>query len=277
MQLYVADYLGDTFHLTTEEHGAYLLLMMTYWQSGKPIHKSRLAKAARLPDERWADVERTLNEYFTEDENGYWTHYRIDRDLKRVNAKSNQASKAGKASAAKRADSKSAKIVDNDNARSTGVQQTGELSLNHTDITNTDITKTNKTYTDEFEKLWSEYPKRAGGNPKKPAFNQIKARKNEGYTIGEISSGVIRYREFCTATGKIGTEYVMQTKRFLGRDKHFLEPWTLPNQPSGSNGEGKLARAARAMQEAKNEHITGNSGEGNAGHVGQTTPQLPKS
>lgn len=64
MQLYIADYLADTMHLSAEEHGAYLLLMFNYWQTGKPIPKNRLAKIARLTNERWADVEPSLQEFF---------------------------------------------------------------------------------------------------------------------------------------------------------------------------------------------------------------------
>ncbi|EDR3747109.1 DUF1376 domain-containing protein, partial [Salmonella enterica] len=48
MQLYIADYLADTMHLSAEEHGAYLLLMFNYWQTGRAIPKSRLAKIARV-------------------------------------------------------------------------------------------------------------------------------------------------------------------------------------------------------------------------------------
>lgn len=64
MQLYIADYLADTMHLSAEEHGAYLLLMFNYWQTGKPIPKNRLAKIARLTNERWVDVEPSLREFF---------------------------------------------------------------------------------------------------------------------------------------------------------------------------------------------------------------------
>lgn len=64
MQLYIADYLADTMHLSAEEHGAYLLLMFNYWQTGKPIPKNRLAKISRLTNERWADVEPSLREFF---------------------------------------------------------------------------------------------------------------------------------------------------------------------------------------------------------------------
>jgi len=132
MQLYVADYLGDTYFLTTEEHGAYLLLIMTYWQSGKPIHKSNLARASRLNDERWTNVERTLNRFFEEDEDGYWIHYRIEDDLKKVTSKSIKASKAGKASAAKRA-KEAIESKEESNECSTDDQQEKDSVLNHTE------------------------------------------------------------------------------------------------------------------------------------------------
>ncbi|MFG3963083.1 DUF1376 domain-containing protein [Escherichia coli] len=83
MQLYIADYLADTMHLSAEEHGAYLLLMFNYWQTGKPIPKNRLAKIARLTNERWADVEPSLREFFC-DNGDEWVHLRIERDLKNI-------------------------------------------------------------------------------------------------------------------------------------------------------------------------------------------------
>ncbi|KPB86159.1 Prophage PSPPH04 [Pseudomonas syringae pv. maculicola] len=50
MQFYVADYLADTSHLTTEEHGAYMLLLFSYWQTGKPLRIDRLSTIARVPN-----------------------------------------------------------------------------------------------------------------------------------------------------------------------------------------------------------------------------------
>lgn len=102
MQLYVADYLADTPHLTTEEHGAYLLLLFSYWQTGKPLRVDRLSSSARLSNERWTDVKRTLKEFFKEVD-GVWIHPRVEKDLEKVAAKSGKNSEAGKASAAARA------------------------------------------------------------------------------------------------------------------------------------------------------------------------------
>lgn len=83
MQLYIADYLADTMHLSTEEHGAYLLLMFNYWQTGRPIPKKRLAKIARLPADKWSEIAATLSEFF-EDDGDNWIHLRIERDIEAV-------------------------------------------------------------------------------------------------------------------------------------------------------------------------------------------------
>lgn len=98
MQFYVADYLADTMHLSTEEHGAYLLLIFNYWQTGKPIPKSRLNNIARLSNDRWAVVEDSLREFFN-DNGTEWVHPRIEADLAAVEEAQEQRSKAGKASA----------------------------------------------------------------------------------------------------------------------------------------------------------------------------------
>ena len=66
IQLYVADYLADTAHLTTLQHGAYLLLIMNYWQRGKPLKNddARLAHVARMSAEEWALHKSVLAEFF---------------------------------------------------------------------------------------------------------------------------------------------------------------------------------------------------------------------
>lgn len=122
MQFYVAEYQADTMHLTAEEHGAYLLLIFNYWQTGKPIPKKRLQKIARVPNERWTDVKDTLSEFF-KDTGDDWVHARIEADL--VAAKDAQAQRAaaGKASAEARKAAKRDALKQESNGRSTGVQR----------------------------------------------------------------------------------------------------------------------------------------------------------
>lgn len=120
MQLYIADYLADTMHLSTEEHGAYLLLMFNYWQTGRAIPKSRLGKIARLSNERWISVEGSLAEFFN-DNGTEWIHERIERDLEGVRSSLEQKSAAGKASAMARKAKNSTLTQRGANGRSTGV------------------------------------------------------------------------------------------------------------------------------------------------------------
>ena len=138
MQLYVADYLADTMHLSTEEHGAYLLLIFNYWQTGKPIPKVRLARIARLTNDRWLSVEDSLKEFFN-DNGTEWEHARIDHDLAAVHAAQEQKAAAGKASAQARKRKKQTEQQREGNDRSNSVE--GSFEQNPT-IIDTD------TYTD---------------------------------------------------------------------------------------------------------------------------------
>ena len=68
---------------------------MNYWQTGKPIPKARLKAITGIQNGSWEGVEETLRGYFTEDEDGNWTHDRIEEDLERVKSKSIKCSRAG--------------------------------------------------------------------------------------------------------------------------------------------------------------------------------------
>ena len=90
-------------------------------------------------------------------------------------------------------------------------------------------------YWDFFDAVWAEYPKRAGSNPKQKAFAAFKARSHEGRDKDNninmtMAMGVNRYALFCDATGKTGTEYVMQAATFFGPDKHYENDWTIPKK-----------------------------------------------
>jgi uncharacterized protein YdaU (DUF1376 family) len=82
MPLYVADYWKDTTHLSTFEHGAYLLLIMHYWaKGGLPANDMQLQRICRASASEWEVLKIVLSEFF-DVENG-WRHSRIDAELEK--------------------------------------------------------------------------------------------------------------------------------------------------------------------------------------------------
>ncbi|WP_426728076.1 helix-turn-helix domain-containing protein [Enterobacter cloacae complex sp. 372C4] len=84
-------------------------------------------------------------------------------------------------------------------------------------------------YSNEFEKAWQAYPKRAGGNSKAAAWKAWKARIKDGVNTEAMLAGVNRYAGYVRATGSAGTQYVKQAATFFGPDRHFEEPWQAPS------------------------------------------------
>ena len=92
MPLYVGDYLGDTGHLTTAQHGAYLLLMMHYWRKGElPDDDRQLSKITKLPLKTWCEYRPILQDFFYDG----WKHKRIEAELEKMMRVSLKRSIAG--------------------------------------------------------------------------------------------------------------------------------------------------------------------------------------
>ena len=69
MPLFTDAYLGDTTHLSTLEHGAYLLLLIVAWRNGGhlPNDDRLLARYTRLTAAQWQRVKPTIMAFFEAD------------------------------------------------------------------------------------------------------------------------------------------------------------------------------------------------------------------
>lgn len=97
MPFWIADYEADTTDLTTEEHGAYLLLIMAAWKTGGklPSEDSRLAAIAKMSTRRWKAISARIRTYF-QDHGDHITQKRVSREIDRLGRKSSSASKSAK-------------------------------------------------------------------------------------------------------------------------------------------------------------------------------------
>lgn len=103
MPFYIGDYLRDTMHLDTREHGAYVLLIFAYWMRGGPLldDDGWLSSITKLSRPEWNEVRPTLEGFFLIEEN-FWQHKRIDEELSKARSISSTRSAAGKAGMASR-------------------------------------------------------------------------------------------------------------------------------------------------------------------------------
>lgn len=93
---YFADYVAKTEHLSLAEHGAYLLLMGTYYKTGckLPANAMQLQKICRAiaPDE--VDAMHAVLKQFFELDGDHYIHSRIEDELQKSNEISEKRSKA---------------------------------------------------------------------------------------------------------------------------------------------------------------------------------------
>lgn len=226
MPLYIADYLQDTGHLSTAEHGAYFLLMMHYWANkGLPADDRRLARIVRMSDREWSGSKDTIATFFSDG----WKHKRIEFEMTEAERISNAGRAGGKASA-------QARLQRTVNDTSTIVERSSNDQVNETDNDTptkppalqlqrdkeerkTDSRRIAVATAAVFEEFWKVYPKREGDNPKKPAAKKFLALALSGVDPPAIVASAKRYAANCDKRKDTGTRYVAQAVTWLNQER----------------------------------------------------------
>lgn len=83
--LYVSDYLAKTCHLTQGQHGAYFLLMLHYYGTGKPIpaNAMQVHSICRCKTDAEKQSCDEIIQLFFKEKSGVYRHKRIDQELAR--------------------------------------------------------------------------------------------------------------------------------------------------------------------------------------------------
>src|ERR1700675_2869258 len=97
MPLHIGDYHADTTHLTRDQHGAYILLLMAYWRRGGPLPADdvRLAIITKSTVREWSKLRNVMLEFFLE-KDGLWYQKRADEELVKAVARTEAKAAAGK-------------------------------------------------------------------------------------------------------------------------------------------------------------------------------------
>lgn len=153
-QHHIGDFIKDTSFLTNEEVGIYMKLLWLYYDTEKPLPDSLdiLSMKVSCRDNK-SDLLEILETFFTLVD-GKWHHIRCDDEIAHYHKQLEVASKAGKASAAKRKGNAISTPVEHPlNARTTSVQ----LTNNHKPITNNQL-KTKDLMPDGMNiSLWADF------------------------------------------------------------------------------------------------------------------------
>jgi len=147
-----------------------------YYDTEQPLNSDTNKIARRIlanSEEERAAMLVVLDEFFVLQDDG-WHNARCDAEIAKYKGQIEQASKAGKASAAKRSNKNKSTEQREFNDRSTTV----DVPLNQPEpepITNTPIPPAKTPGVEErFERFWQTYPRKVGKDAAKRAFEKRK-------------------------------------------------------------------------------------------------------
>jgi uncharacterized protein YdaU (DUF1376 family) len=97
MPLYIGDYMADTMHLSTVQHGSYFLIIIAYWKNRGPLpdDDTQFSAISKLSLKEWL-LNRPVIAKFFQIVEGFWIQKRIDEEIKKAANRKEVASENGK-------------------------------------------------------------------------------------------------------------------------------------------------------------------------------------
>jgi uncharacterized protein YdaU (DUF1376 family) len=210
MPLHIADYLADTGHLTATEHGAYMLLIMHYWQNGHlPENEKLIARVGRMTPDQWEESRDVLAMLF----GPKWTHKRIDAELSKADDIIEKRRAAAEARYGRGKPSKDANELHVDST----CNDTGEKPF--TD--NLSSLRSDDASASDFETFWSVYPNKVGQPAAEKAFSKALKRSS----VETIVAGAASY------AAKTDDRQWCNPVKWLSEDRWKDQPAQPPDKP----------------------------------------------
>ncbi|MBN9093890.1 YdaU family protein [Pandoraea pnomenusa] len=244
---YCGDYQRDTAHLSLVEHGAFTMLLDTYYATEKPlgfdsVSLFRICRA--ITEEERAAVLRVVDEFFPVGEDGLRHNKRADELItitrSKLDAKRENGKKGGRPRKQKEASEKLLKTEAKTETKSeVETEQKPNDKLNESSPTpaptplikpkklsahaETASSKSTDEPDEDFEQAWRAYPKREGGNSKAAALKAWRARIRDGIEPQRLIAATQAYAAEMQSSSNVGTRFVKQAATFFGPDQHFAE------------------------------------------------------
>ena len=267
LPLWTDAYLADTKHLTTIEHGAYLLLLMCMWRSkgSLPNDDKLLARYAGLTKGQWTRIKPAIFPFFTVSPDSI-SQRRLTKELGFVRQRSIKASDAAKAKWLKNKETGDA------NAQSEQCERNAPTPIDSSSLRSEGLTpiipqpKSNE----KFDAFWSLYPNKVGKRDAEKKFALALKR----VSFDDLMAGLRRY------VGKTDDRAWCNPSTWLNQDRWADAPaQAQPRQgqrqastdPARPRNVGELARQ-RLRQRMQNdetaEHTDRHDNPGDRGGQG---------
>lgn len=179
LPLFTDAFIGDTLHLTTEQIGAYMLLLMTAWRTkdcSLPDDDKYLARVCRMDTKAWGKNRDVLRQFWKRNENGKLVQGRLSDERKFVSDQSKKQSQNSKARWLKDKETGHATAMPNRCQTDAPTPTPTPTPIKESKESNGQILfKSDPSGQDDFINFWKIYPRKVSKADAEKAFKKALA------------------------------------------------------------------------------------------------------